>query len=201
MLHSPPTVKLIDLPSPPSIAWLSTEIWLLITNAEDGLEFKVLQQTNGSQELVLYWRDDTEADGEEGVLIDDMDTLKTCLEKSDLWEVYHLRAIVTLQQVVADKLQQLDESEEVFTTIAESAKRSSIEGQTGTVEHQEEAREGIVTLARELRERERRLLAKSITWFEEEKERLVKMEVVQGYLAKAQEGQGDGGEDEEEDFS
>lgn len=202
ILHSPPTVKLIDLPSPLSIAWLSAEIWLLITNAEDGLEFKVLQQTDGSQELVLYWRDDT--DVEEGVLVDDMDTLRRCLEKSDLWEVFLLRAIVTLQQIVTDKLQQLDESEEIFTTILESAKRSSTEGQTGTVEHQGEMREGVVALARELRERERRLLTKSITWFEEEKERLVKMEVIQGYLAKAQEGQegqGEGGEEEEEDFS
>lgn len=138
------------------------------------------------------------------MLIDDMDMLRRCLEKSDLWEVFHLRAIVTLQQVVADKLQQLDESEDIFTTIAESAKRSSIEGQTGIVEHQEEVREGVVALARELRERERRLLSKSITWFEGEKERLVKTEVVQGYLAKAQEGQdgqGGKGEDEEEDFS
>ncbi|KAF8429244.1 hypothetical protein EV426DRAFT_557602 [Tirmania nivea] len=210
ILHSPPTVKLIDLPSP-SIAWLSSEIWLLSTNADDGLEFKVLQQTDGSQELVLYWRDDTEMDGGEGVLIDDMDTLRRCLEKSNLWEVFHLRAIVTLQQVVADKLQQLRESEEVFTTIVESAKRSSILNQTGTIEHQEKVREGVVTLARELKERERRLLSKSITWFEEEKERLAKTEVVQRYLAKAQEGQeeqegrgdgrGDGREDEEEDFS
>lgn len=135
------------------------------------------------------------------MLIDDMDTLRKCLEKSDLWEVFHLRAIVTLQQVVEVKLQQLDESEEVFTSIAESAKRSSVEGKTGAVERQEEVREGVVALARELRERERSLLRKAMVWFTEEKERLVGTEVVQGYLAMAQEGQGDGGEDEEEDFS
>lgn len=194
ILSRPPSVKLIDLDST-EIAWISLEIWLIVTNAEDGLEFNVLQQIDGTRELKLYWRsgddDDTIDGGRDGVMIEDIDTLKRCLEGSRLWEVYHLRAVVTLQQVIAEKLQSMNDADDLIGTIEESARLASIEGRLGNLEHSLQVRESVVNLARELRAREWSLLQKSITWFEEEKGRLVATDVVQKYLAEAQEGESD----------
>ena len=154
-----------------------------------------MQETSGAQELRLYWNpidgggdegDDQET-CEEGVLINDLDSLKVCLEVSKLWEVYYLRAIVTFHSAVLERLRMMDEAEEVVSTIEESARLASVEGQSGYVEHspeQEEVRRDVVLLAKDFRGRERRLLKKSAIWFVEEKERLARSEAVQAYLSK-----------------
>lgn len=128
---------------------------------------------------------------EEGVLINDLDSLKVCLEESKLWEVYYLRAVVTFHSAVLERLRTMDEDEEVASTIEESARLASVEGESGNVEHsdQVEVRKDLVLLATDLRGRERRLLKKSAIWFVEEQERLARSEVVQAYLSKQVQGE------------
>jgi len=149
------------------------------------------------QELKLYWKHpDNGADGnvdqetrEDDILIEDMDTLKLCLERSRLWEIYYLRAIMTLQQTVIEKLRMMDNTEEMVRMIETTATVASVGSRAGNTEYsldQEIVRKEVMVLVNELRGRERRLLEKSVKWFEQEKERLVKTEVVQTYLSTAQ---------------
>ncbi|KAI5811354.1 hypothetical protein DFH27DRAFT_23729 [Peziza echinospora] len=223
ILTSPPTLKLIDLEKPDEdpdhdeVAWLSDAIWLIIANAEDGLRFHVLRTVEGGRELKLYWKEptthedaDDDDDQDEGTLISAISELKHHLENSPLWEVFLLRAIVTLSQLLEEKLEALEDSEKMVDMIEHASRLSSSEGEGGEVHHQQEVREDVVSVCRDLREREGGLIRKAARWFERERERLMETEVVKEYLQKmaeeaerenGQEGGADGDYGEEEDLS
>lgn len=70
-----------------STDWESSFIWLLCVNEEDGLEFKLLQNTDGERELQASWKDKE---------FTDMSVLIRLLKLEPLWDVFELRAIATL---------------------------------------------------------------------------------------------------------
>lgn len=84
-----------------STDWESTFIWLLCVNEEDGLDFKLLQKTDGEMELLASWKDKE---------ITDMSDLVTLLKLEPLWDVFELRAITTLQSRVEQQLLKLEGS-------------------------------------------------------------------------------------------
>ena len=84
-----------------STDWESSFVWLLCVNEEDGLQFKLLQKTNGERELQPSWK------GEETT---DMSNLVELLKLEPLWDVFKLRAIVTLQSRVEQQLLRLEGS-------------------------------------------------------------------------------------------
>lgn len=90
------------------IAWLSTFIWLMCVNTEDGLSFRLLQENDGSRNLLCTW---------EGEVVEEISHLESLLEKSALWEVYQLRAVSLVQGRVIEQLNELMAAEEEMQSI------------------------------------------------------------------------------------
>ena len=84
-----------------STDWESSFIWLLCVNEEDGLEFKLLQESDGGKEL------QTSSQGEDMI---DVSDLVVQLRLDPLWHVFELRAITTLQNRVEQQLLRLEGS-------------------------------------------------------------------------------------------
>ncbi|KAL8915047.1 MAG: hypothetical protein Q9171_000487 [Xanthocarpia ochracea] len=95
--RSPPGLKLFE--SGGSVDWESDFVWLVCINEEDGLDFRLLQTVDGERELKMSWK------GEEISLESNLQTL---LKEEQLWDVFHLRAIVTLQSRVEQQLLALE---------------------------------------------------------------------------------------------
>ncbi|PGG95060.1 hypothetical protein AJ79_10292 [Helicocarpus griseus UAMH5409] len=83
--------------------WESQFVWWCCVNEEDGLEFRVLQSNEGQRELTVSWK---------GADLSSSEPLVHLLKQDPMWEVFHLRAIVTLQDRVANQLGQLRASDE-----------------------------------------------------------------------------------------
>lgn len=82
-----------------AIEWEGDFVWCCVVNEEDGLEFKVLQSTDGEQELRIFWK------GEE---IEDVDAaLKENLTNDELWPLFQLRAVVFMQSRIEAQLEVL----------------------------------------------------------------------------------------------
>lgn len=84
-----------------SIGWEGSYVWLIVINEEDGLEFELLQDSNGERELQASWKDE--------VLLD-LSQLESLARKEHLWDVFNLRAITTLQNRVEQQLFRLEGS-------------------------------------------------------------------------------------------
>lgn len=94
-----------------SIGWESPFVWLLCVNEEDGLEFKLLQNNEGERELQASWKERE---------IAEMSQLLEILKQEPLWDVFHLRAISTLQARVEQQLFRLEGSKGYITAILEA---------------------------------------------------------------------------------
>ena len=84
-----------------STAWEGSFVWLICVNEEDGLDFKLLQVTDGETELQLSWK---------GQEILDFTKFPDLLKMEPYWEVFELRAISILQDRVFEQLQRLEGS-------------------------------------------------------------------------------------------
>src|SRR5579862_7175109 len=62
-----------------SMEWQSSFIWLICVNEEDGLDFKLLQNTDGDTELQAFWR---------GVYLEDISSLEGLLKAEPSWEIF-----------------------------------------------------------------------------------------------------------------
>ena len=86
-----------------SIGWEGSFVWLCCVNEEDGLEFKMLQSSNGERELQAYWKDQA---------MTDFGNFQKVLQQEALWDVYQLRAVILLNERVTQQLLRLETSEE-----------------------------------------------------------------------------------------
>ncbi len=84
-----------------TVDWEGSFVWILCVNEEDGLDFKVLQSIEGELELQASWK---------GTEITDMSKLQNVLEKEELWDVFHLRAVTTLQGRIEQQLLRMEAS-------------------------------------------------------------------------------------------
>jgi hypothetical protein len=84
------------------LKWDSEALWLLIVNEEDGLGFTVAQKPDGQREILMTWKED----------LTPLHELKSQLEKEELWEVFLLRATVTVLSRAEAQLVQLSEETE-----------------------------------------------------------------------------------------
>ncbi|WPH02550.1 SET domain-containing protein [Acrodontium crateriforme] len=169
-----PGFKLIDT-GDGEIDWKGEYIWLLCVNEEDGLEFKVARTVDGSGEEIHVFFKDQEIRGGAAELY-------SLLGKSELWDVYRLRAIAILQSRVFDQLQVLFSSQE--------ATEATLHGQGTDVRGQP------FEQAMKLRQLEFELLERAYEDFEKQKVDLAESDRVQKYLAQMTSGQ-----DAEDDFS
>ncbi|MCJ1431214.1 hypothetical protein MMC27_000565, partial [Xylographa pallens] len=93
------------------VSWYGPFVWLQCVNEEDGLEFRVLQCNNGERELQVLWS---------GAIIEGVLALEKCLERSNMWDVFRLRAYVAIVQRIKVQLAEYETvnegREEVATT-------------------------------------------------------------------------------------
>ena len=94
-----PGFKLIDT-GDSKFRWAGDFIWLLCANEDDGLRFELARTIDGEG-------DEMEAFFNEHELMGGAAELHGLLAKSELWDVYRLRAVAILQQRVFDQLQVL----------------------------------------------------------------------------------------------
>lgn len=165
VFKSAPTLGIYDLGH--TVEWTSHFIWLMCVNEEDGLSFRVLQETTGERHLQVLW------DSKE---VEDIAKLADLLEESSSWPVYQLRATALVQDRVEAQLAQLTESEEEIAWITDQ--------ESFNIGSQE------LHVATKLRTLERALLEKAVEVLETQKEKLLGSEVVQNYLMQAQRGSG-----------
>lgn len=72
------------------VHWDSDFIWWACVNEEDGLDFQVLQSTDGGKELQAFWKEE---------LLDEL-LLKDALQNDPKSEIFRLRAVVMILERV-----------------------------------------------------------------------------------------------------
>ncbi|KAI0376011.1 SET domain-containing protein [Hypomontagnella monticulosa] len=80
--------------------WTAPFVYLMCLNEEDGLEFRLLQETDGSRHLKVFWQD-----------IDVTRTLSTIedlIQDHELHQVFELRAIMVVENIIQQQLEQLE---------------------------------------------------------------------------------------------
>lgn len=171
-----PGFKLVDA-GDGEIDWRGGFIWLLCVNAGDGLRFELARTVDGEADEMQAFFGDTELTG-------GAPQLYGLLGKSEIWDVYRLRAVALLQQRVFDQMQVLYASQDDV----EAAEHGE-----GT-----EIRTSVFESVLRLRRLEFELMERAYEDFERQKLELAESEVVRRYLARMN---SDAGEPEEEDFS
>ena len=80
----------------PPVKWHAPFVYLMCLNEEDGLSFQLLQDSAGGRELRLLWQGDdvTERAGD----------FESLIEGHQLRQVFRLRAVTVLHQVVEEQL-------------------------------------------------------------------------------------------------
>lgn len=196
MAATAPGVRLYSHAS--GISWESSYIWLMCVNEEDGLDFAVAQRVDGQREVQAWWQ---------GQQLEDLSGLKSLLQATLLWEVYLLRAVVTLQGRVAKQLETL-----------ERAQRQTPDGSVASESIDGAVRDQPKKLARELRRLETGLLEEAYAYFEQQvsssaqiwmsladhhhqKMSLAQSETVAQYLRSATASRDEVQDDVEDDFS
>ena len=139
-----PGFRLVDTYE--SVDWTGDFVWLLCVTEEDGLRFELARTVDGNEEEMQALFGDHELTGGAA-------QLHALLRESELWDVYHLRAIAILQQRIYDQLQVL------YTTQDDSEATPYGEG--------EPVRESVYEHAMRLRKLEFELLSKAYEFFED----------------------------------
>lgn len=86
------------------IKWESPFLYLMCLNEEDGLNFRVLQETNGTRtRLKMFWQGSD--------VTEKSTTFEALMAGHELQQVFRLRAIVILQDRIRQQLEQLYGSE------------------------------------------------------------------------------------------
>jgi hypothetical protein len=95
------------------IKWECPFLFLMLLNEEDGLEFRMLQQTDGSRSpLKVFWQGSDKSDATE--------TFESLISSHPLSDVFKLRAIALLQDRIRQQLERLYESEDEVDLVADT---------------------------------------------------------------------------------
>ncbi|KAK1001484.1 hypothetical protein LTR54_008380 [Friedmanniomyces endolithicus] len=179
-----PGVKLIDA-GDGDIDWKGDFVWLLCVSEEDGLHFDLARTVDGEEEVHAFFGDHE--------LMGGAQELHAVLGKTEMWDVYRLRAATILQQRVFEQMQILYGTQEEV--------EATMHGE-GT-----DVRDRCYEQAMQLRKLEMELLNRAYEDFELQTERFADSEVVLQYLARVNDNdprtnvEQDPVEVEEEDFS
>ncbi|KAL9034528.1 MAG: hypothetical protein Q9180_005354 [Flavoplaca navasiana] len=155
--RSPPGFKLFE--SGGFVNWDGDFVWLICVNEEDGLDFRLLQTVDGERELKLFWKDQE---------IRPSSAFRDLLKEEQLWDVFQLRAVATLQSRVEQQLLALER--------AKASNHSMQEFHQASYPH--------INIIK-LRDFEEKLMVQAYEDFEQKKNVLLTSQVVQDYLASA----------------
>ncbi len=80
--------------------WFAPFAYLMCLNEEDGLDFRILQETDGSQQLKMFWqgKDVTDVPG----------TFKDLIRGHDLQQIFELRAVTIIIEMIQEQLERLN---------------------------------------------------------------------------------------------
>jgi hypothetical protein len=107
----PPTVKLSD--DEDGCHWESPFLHFMCLNEEDGLDFKVLQETDGSRsQLRVFWQGDD--------VTESTKTFESLTKDHDLQDIFRLRVVALLQDRIRQQLERLYESEATIAPFSET---------------------------------------------------------------------------------
>ena len=80
--------------------WSAPFVHLMCLNEEDGLDFRILQQTDGSQDLRMYWQ--------ESDVTDVPGTFKDLVRGHELHKIFQLRSVSVVLEMVEEQLDRLN---------------------------------------------------------------------------------------------
>lgn len=81
------------------VTWESPFAWLLCLNEEDGLAFRVLQDTGGNRELRVLWQDED--------VTGRIDALEELARSHPLYDVFRLRVVTVVAERVSSQLERV----------------------------------------------------------------------------------------------
>ncbi|GJN86482.1 hypothetical protein PLIIFM63780_010063 [Purpureocillium lilacinum] len=184
VFKGPPIVKLSLSSDGQTLTWDSQFVYLMCLNEEDGLGFRVLQDTAGGRQLRMLWHEDdvTEQAGDFEALI----------QGHDLCEVFKLRAVAVL-------------SEKIEAQLA-SIKAGPPDDQLQPLVAAGLLREECIEAARALKKLETELLEAAAAALEQQKSSLLAHDHVVAYLGSMEDAQNEQGprlssSNEDDDFS
>ncbi|KAI0472620.1 SET domain-containing protein [Xylariaceae sp. FL0804] len=102
-----PTLKIQDEESGVP-QWTAPFVYLMCLNQEDGLDFKVLQETDGSRHLRVFWQDVD--------ITDEPNNIQDLIKNHELYQVFRLRAVTVLLEMVQQQLSLINMSNNTDTT-------------------------------------------------------------------------------------
>ncbi|KAI1260965.1 hypothetical protein F5Y18DRAFT_419813 [Xylariaceae sp. FL1019] len=137
------------------LEWSSPFIYLMSLNQEDGLTFQILQETDGSQHLRMFWQDRD--------VTDEAEDVEKLIRGHEMQQIFRLRAVTIVLETVQQKLEMLT-SHSVEET---SSKTVRVE---------------ISQAASHLRGVERNLFETALQMLDDERSRLFEDESVLAYL-------------------
>ncbi|KAK2736519.1 set domain-containing protein [Colletotrichum kahawae] len=144
-----------------TLSWKSPFAYFLCLNEEDGLDFRVLQDTGGSRELKVFWQEE------------DVTASTTSFEEHidghALAQIFRLRVVTVLQDLVAGQLERLATGMSLDDLDASLSEGGLICG-------------ACITAAATLREQETSLLEAAMKSLEDQKTQLLADENVVAYL-------------------
>lgn len=95
-----PTVRLSRTEG--TVVWNSPFVHFMILNEEDGLDFRILQDMSGGQQLHVFWQEKN--------VTDQVDDFERLTRDHPLHAVFQLRAVAILQQRLAEQLERIQNS-------------------------------------------------------------------------------------------
>ncbi|KAJ6440526.1 SET domain-containing protein [Purpureocillium lavendulum] len=184
IFKGPPTVKLSLSSDGETLTWDSQFVYLMCLNEEDGLAFRVLQDTSGGRQLRMLWQEEdvTERAGDFEALI----------QAHELCEVFKLRVVAVLSEKVGEQLARIrsgppdDQLERLVAA--------------GLLRHE------CIESARTLKDLETQVLEAAVPTLEQEKSTLLAHDHVVAYLGSMEDAQIEQGprlasSNEDDDFS
>ena len=102
---------------PPTTSWESPIVWWACVNEEDGLNFDVLQTTDGAREPRATWK---------GTDMEDPDALKEVLAADSQFDIFQLRAVVIILERLETQFFVLRQTERVVSEISEDENMRAI---------------------------------------------------------------------------
>ncbi|KAI8633967.1 hypothetical protein F5Y19DRAFT_462178 [Xylariaceae sp. FL1651] len=168
---APPTLKIVDNADTGIPRWEAPFVYLMCLNEEDGLNFKILQETDGSQHLRMFWQDiDVTSEAE---------NLEELVKRHELSQVFHLRTVTVVLEMIQRRLEALNTPKEDMMS--------------------EYVRPEVLQVASHLRAVEQKLLDRILKVLEDERAQLFEDESVLAYLGSMEDIQQDNIDNE--DFS
>lgn len=98
----------VALNSEGDIEWEGPFAYLMCVNEEDGLEFRVLQDTEGTRQLRLFWMDED--------VTDRANDFEALIRSHELWGVFKLRVVTVVQGCLYTHLQRMQSVMSLDTT-------------------------------------------------------------------------------------